>query len=52
MSSTPVAESIHERFHELRDDWKSKTRHLSNTAQISLVFSYQKIIGMGPASSL
>ena len=49
MSSTLVAESIHERFHELRDDWKAKTRHLSNTAQISLVFSYQKIIGMGPA---
>ena len=49
MSSTSVAESIHERFHELRDDWKSKTRHLSNTAQISLVFSYQKIIGMGSA---
>jgi len=49
MSSTQAAESIHERFRELRDDWKSKTRHLSNTAQISLVFSYQKIIGMGPA---
>ena len=49
MSSTLVTESIHERFHELRDDWKAKTRHLSNTAQISLVFSYQKIIGMGPA---
>jgi hypothetical protein len=49
MSSTQVVESIDERFHELRDDWKSKTRHLSNTAQISLVFSYQKIIGMGPA---
>jgi len=49
MSSTQVSESIHERFYELRDDWKSTTRHLSNTAQISLVFSYQKIIGMGPA---
>ena len=49
MSSTMVAKSIHERFCELRDDWKSKTRHLSNTAQMSLVFSYQKIIGIGPA---
>ena len=49
MSSTQVAEPVHERFHELKNDWKSKTRHLSNTAQISLVFSYQKIIGMGPA---
>lgn len=49
MTTTQVAEPIQERFQRLRDDWKSKTRHLSNTAQISLVFSYQKIIGMGPA---
>ena len=49
MSTTHVAESVHGRFQQLKDDWKSKTRHLSNTAQISLVFSYQKIIGMGPA---
>jgi hypothetical protein len=48
MSATGVSTSIHERFNELKDDWKSKTRHLSNTVQISLVFSYQKIIGMGP----
>ena len=49
MTTTQVAEPIQERFQRLRDEWKSKTRHLSNTAQISLVFSYQKIIGMGPA---
>jgi len=49
MPTTQVAQSIHGRFQELRGDWKSKTRHLSNTAQISLVFSYQQIIGMGPA---
>ena len=49
MSTTQVATPIRERFDELKDDWKSKTRHLSNTAQISLVFSYQQIIGMGPA---
>jgi len=49
MSATHVANPIQERFRELRDDWKSKTRHLSNTAQISLVFSFQQIIGMGPA---
>jgi len=47
MPATQVAEPIHDRFQKLRDDWKSKTRHLSNTAQISLVFSYQTIIGMG-----
>jgi hypothetical protein len=50
MTTTQVAEPIQERFQRLRDDWKSKTRHLSNTAQISLVFSYQKIIGMGLAA--
>ncbi|MDA1053513.1 MAG: hypothetical protein O3C40_23940 [Planctomycetota bacterium] len=49
MTTTQVAEPIQERFQRLRDDWKSKSRHLSNTAQISLVFSYQKIIGMGLA---
>jgi len=38
MFSTQMAKSIHKRFYELRDDWKAKTRHLSNTAQISLVF--------------
>jgi hypothetical protein len=49
MISVHVAESIHERFQNLKEDWKARTRHLSNTAQISLDFSYQQIIGMGPA---
>lgn len=48
MSTTDVAEPLQSRFETLRDDWKSKTRHLSNTAQIALVLSYQQIIGMGP----
>lgn len=47
---TTISKPIHERFQTLRDDWKSRTRHLSNTGQISLVFSYQSIIGMGPAA--
>lgn len=45
-----ISKPIHERFQTLRDDWKSRTRHLSNTGQISLIFSYQSIIGMGPAA--
>ncbi len=49
MPTTQATDGIRSRFAALTDDWKSKTRHLSNTAQISLVFSYQKIIGMGPA---
>ena len=48
MSTIDVAAPLQGRFQTLRDDWKSKTRHLSNTAQIALVFSYQQIIGMGP----
>ena len=48
MALLEISKPIQERFRELRDDWKSKTRHLSNTAQISLVFPYQMIIGMGP----
>jgi len=43
------AKPLVERFQFLKDDWKRNTRHLSNVAQISLVFSYQNIIGMGPA---
>lgn len=45
---TTISQSVRDRFEQLRDNWKSKTRHLSNVAQISLEFSYQKIIGMGP----
>ena len=48
MAVLEVSRPIQERFRELKEDWKSKTRHLSNTAQISLVFPYQMIIGMGP----
>ena len=50
MTATSASKQISERFQELRDDWKARTRHLSNTAQISLVFSYQNIIGLGPAA--
>lgn len=47
MSITTNSQSAHERFQILKDDWKAKTRHLANVGQISLVFSYQSIIGMG-----
>ncbi len=48
MAVLEVSKPIQERFRELKESWKSKTRHLSNTAQISLAFPYQMIIGMGP----
>lgn len=50
MAATSISKPVQERFQELRDEWKARTRHLSNTAQISLVFSYQNIIGLGPAA--
>jgi len=49
MVTMESAKPLVERFQFLKDDWKRNTRHLSNVAQISLVFSYQNIIGMGPA---
>ncbi len=48
MPTVTISKPIQERFQKLRDSWKAKTRHLSNVGQISLVFSYQNIIGMGP----
>jgi len=48
MATTTISQPVHERFQKLRDNWKAKTRHLSNVGQISLDFSYQNIIGMGP----
>ena len=38
---------IEERFSQLRDDWKEKSRYLSNSAQIAMLWPYQQIIGMG-----
>ena len=48
MSTAEIAEPLQERFQKYKDDWISKTRHLSNMAQIAFVFSYQRIIGLGP----
>ena len=38
---------IRDLFEDLKTDWKSKTRYLSNSAQMATVWSYQQIIGMG-----
>ena len=39
-----------ERFLRLRDQWKERSRYLSNTAQMALLDPYQRIIGMGVAA--
>ena len=43
MSAVEIGELLEQRFEKYRDDWISKTRHLSNTAQMAMVFSYQHI---------
>src|SRR5262245_50140031 len=35
------------RFARLAADWKARSRHLSNTAQMAMLDPYQRIIGMG-----
>ena len=35
------------RFKELKQQWKQESQFLSNTAQMSMLPSYQKIIGWG-----
>src|SRR5947209_7726126 len=36
-----------ERFRRLATQWKEQSRYLSNTAQMAMLPSYQRIIGMG-----
>jgi len=38
---------VHERFRRLAAGWKGESRYLSNTAQMAMLPSYQRIIGMG-----
>jgi hypothetical protein len=39
---------LRRRFERLAAEWKERSRFLSNTAQMALLTSYQRIIGMGP----
>lgn len=49
MSATVVEADLQERFQQLRDDWKTRSRYMSNSAQSAMLWPYQQIIGMGPA---
>ena len=49
MSTSVVQADLQDRFGQLKDQWKAESRYLSNTAQISMLWPYQQIIGMGPA---
>ena len=44
----PVAkEPLEARFARLASEWKRDSRYLSNSAQMAMIRSYQRIIGMG-----
>ena len=49
MTASVVQADLQDRFGQLKDQWKAESRYLSNTAQISMLWPYQQIIGMGPA---
>ncbi len=44
------SERIRDRFARLRAEWKEQSRFLSITAQMAMLPSYQRIIGLGPAA--
>ena len=45
--SAPARSDAADRFRRLADEWKDKSKHLSNTAQMAMLRPYQRIIGMG-----
>jgi len=49
MSISAVEADLQERFEQLKADWQSQSRYLSNSAQMAMLWPYQQIIGMGPA---
>jgi hypothetical protein len=48
MSPTSLHDPISDRFARLASQWKSESIHMSNTTQMAMLRSYQRIIGMGP----
>lgn len=47
LDPSTAREGTRERFRRLADEWKERSRFLSNTAQIAMLKPYQRIIGMG-----
>lgn len=46
-TATSASFDLHERFAQLAAEWKEKSRHMSNTAQMAMLKPYQQIIGLG-----
>ena len=47
---TTIRLAPQERFRILAAQWKEKSRHISNTAQMAMLWPYQQIIGMGDSA--
>jgi hypothetical protein len=47
MPNSSVSVEVADLFETLKSQWKSKTRYMSNSAQIAMVWEYQQIIGIG-----
>ena len=39
--------NVRERFEQLKSAWQAQSRYLSNTAQMAMLWPYQRIIGLG-----
>lgn len=42
-----VSTTLRDRFTRLAGQWKAEAVHMSNTAQMAMLRSYQNIVGMG-----
>ena len=49
-TASMTAPDAGERFRRLLAEWKEQSKYLSNTAQIAMLWPYQRIIGMGAAA--
>jgi hypothetical protein len=50
VAPTTPKEDIRDRFRRLAAEWKTRSQHLSNTAQMAMLLPYQRIIGMGESA--
>src|SRR5262245_11382712 len=47
MPAVALPDRLKERFERLAAKWKTESRYLSNSVQIAMLDSYQRIIGIG-----
>jgi hypothetical protein len=47
MTNTVTTQAVRDRFTRFAKQWKTESRYMSNTAQMTMLRSYLNIIGMG-----